>query len=239
MKKKPIVGILQLSILMLLLPCTLFSQRIQKDKFQEAMFVIRNDSLTIPLDEIVVINSRRFKTEKEKRYYYWYLKKVQKAYPFATLAADRITSINRQLEDIPSNRKRKKHIKKMQDYMEGEFSDELKKLTRTEGRILIKLIHRQTGQTMYDLIKDYRSGWNAFWYNSTANLFKLSLKEEYVPQSEALDFIVEDALQRSFAKGSLVKQESRLNIDYFELRDQWQSIDVEKEISAYIEKYLK
>ena len=188
-------------LLLLLLPFVSFSQKIQKDNFQEDMYIIRNDSLTIPLDEIVVINNRRFKTEKEKRYYYWYLKKVQKAYPFATLAADRISAINRQLGDIPSNKKKKRHIKKMQDYMEGEFTEEIKKLTRTEGRILIKLIHRQTGMTMYDLVKDYRSSWNAFWYNSTANLFKLSLKEEYIPQREALDFIIEDALQRSFAKG--------------------------------------
>ena len=49
--------------------------------------------------------------------------------------------------------------------MDDEFSAELKKMTRTEGQILVKLIHRQTGITMYDLIKEYRSGWKAFWYN--------------------------------------------------------------------------
>ena len=92
--------------------------------------------------------------------------------------------------------------------MEGEFSEQLKKLTRTEGRILIKLVHRQTGETMYELIKEYRSGWKAFWYNSTANMFRLSLKKEYNPGEDGLDFIVEDILQRSFNNGTLHRTRS-------------------------------
>ena len=123
--------------------------------------------------------------------------------------------------------------------MEGEFSDQLKKLTRTEGRILIKLVHRQTGETMYELIKEYRSGWKAFWYNSTANMFRLSLKNEYDPGGDALDFIVEDILQRSFNNGTLEKRDTKLPIDYFELLNQYRDIDIEKEITAYIDKYMK
>jgi len=123
--------------------------------------------------------------------------------------------------------------------MEGEFTEQLKKLTKTEGRILIKLIHRQTGETMYELIKEYRSGWKAFWYNSTANMFRLSLKKEYKPGEEGLDFIVEDILQRSFINGTLEKQESKLDIDYFQLLSQYHDIDIEKEITDYIDKYMK
>ena len=166
-------------------------------------YIIKNDSLTIPLDEVLVLDRRKFKSKNERRYYYWYYKKVHKAYPFARLAADTLVGINKELESIKSKRKRKKRIKKIQDYMEGAFADELKKLTKTEGRILIKLVHRQTGETMYELIKEYRSGWKAFWYNSTANMFRLSLKKEYNPDTEALDFIVEDILQRSFLNGTL------------------------------------
>jgi hypothetical protein len=123
--------------------------------------------------------------------------------------------------------------------MEGEFSEQLKKLTRTEGRILIKLIHRQTGETMYELIKEYRSGWKAFWYNSTAQMFRLSLKKEYRPQDEALDFIVEDILQRSFLNGSLERRDPKLEIYYMALMSQYHDIDIEAEITAYINKYMK
>ena len=232
MKKK-------LILLALLLPLSFYAQKKDKADEKDDFYIIRNDSLTIPLDEIVVIDKRSFASDKERRYYFWYYKKVQRAYPFATLASQKLSEINEELEGIKSKRKRKKHIKKIQKYMEGEFADQLKKLTRTEGRILIKLVHRQTGETMYELIKEYRSGWQAFWYNSTANMFRLSLKKEYKPEEFALDFIVEDILQRSFINGTLEEQEPELDIDYLQLLDQWKDIDVQEVISTYIDKYMK
>jgi len=228
-----------LVILLFIFPLMLFSQNDKKKQSLEDFYIIRNDSLTIPLDEVVIFDKRHFNSKKEKRYYYWYFKKVHKAYPFARIASDTLVEINEQLEGIKSKRKRKRKIKKIQEYMEGEFSDQLKKLTKTEGRILIKLVHRQTGETMYELIKEYRSGWKAFWYNSTANMFRLSLKKEYNPSEEALDFIVEDILQRSFNNGTLEKREPKIPIDYFELLNQYQDIDIEKEITEYIDKYMK
>jgi len=103
--------------------------------------------------------------------------------------------------------------------MEQEFTDQLKKLTRTEGRILIKLMHRQTGIVTYDLVKDYRSGWKAFWYNTTANVFKLSLKDTYDPMNNDEDFLIEDILQRAFVAGIITVKASKLNINYIELSE--------------------
>lgn len=226
-----------LFILLFTLPLFLFSQKNKEENLDNDLYIIKNDSLTIPLDEILVFKNRKFKSTTERKYYYWYYKKVHNAYPYAKLASDKMIEINKELEGVKSKRKRKKQIKKIQKYMEGEFTEQLKKLTRTEGRILIKLVNRQTGETMFDLIKEYRSGWKAFWYNSTANLFKLSLKTEYHPENEALDFIIEDILQRSFANGSLENQKPKLPIDYFDLMTIWKNIEVQKEINTYIEKY--
>ena len=228
-----------IGILLLIFPLLLFSQNTKNKKALDEFYIIKNDSLTIPLDEVFVLNKRDFNSKKERRYYYWYYKKVHKAYPFAKMASDTLMHINAELEGIKSNRKRKKKIKSIQEYMEGEFSEQLKKLTRTEGRILIKLIHRQTGETMYELIKEYRSGWKAFWYNSTANMFRLSLKKEYQPGEDGLDFIVEDILQRSFINGTLIEQDPKLDFDYLQLLTQYHDIDIEKEITEYIDKYMK
>ena len=208
------------------------SQEFRKDTIINDMIIIRGDSLIFTLDEIVLLSKFNFKTTKEKRYYYWYWKKVHNAYPYAKLAAERLIQLNEQLAQIRSKRKRKKQTKKIQKYMEGEFTEKLKKMTRTEGRILIKLLHRQTGLTAFDLVKEYRSGWKAFWYNTTANVFKLSLKDEYHPESEALDFLVEDILQRSFAKGDLDEQKARLPFDYFEINSKWKNIDVVEVINS-------
>lgn len=215
-----------LSLIILLVTLIVQGQDKKKDTIINDLIIIRGDSVIISLDEVVVLNKLDFKSTKEKRYYFWYLKKVRNAYPYAKLAADRLLQLNEQLKKIKSNRKRRKHTKKMQKYMEEEFTAELKKMTRTEGRILIKLLHRQTGLTTFDLIKEYRSGWKAFWYNTTARVFKLNLKSEYHPESEEIDFLIEDILQRSFIDGSLESQESRLPFDYYELVAKYKDIDV-------------
>ena len=209
-----------------------FAQNVSKDTIINDMIVIRGDSLVFNLDEIILLSKFNFKTTKEKRYYYWYWKKVHNAYPYAKLASERLTQLNEQLEKIRSKRKRRKHTKKIQKYMEGEFTDKLKKMTRTEDRILIKLLHRQTGVTAFELVKEYRSGWKAFWYNTTANVFKLSLKNEYNPENEPLDFLVEDILQRSFANGSLEEQKAKLPFNYFEISSKWKNIDVVEVINS-------
>ena len=126
--------------------------------------------------------------------------------------------------------------------MEGEFTDQLKKMSRTEGRILINLIHRQTGNTVFDNIKDLRSGWRAFWYNTTASVFKLSLKDEYNPKTENEDYLIEDILRRAFMNGDLEPQESRLIFDFAKIAaDKKGDINVEfyKEMFAKQKKRNK
>jgi len=231
MKKK-------LFILIFTLPLFLFSQKLKKEDIgNDDFFVIKNDSLTIPLDEIIVLNKRKFDSSKERRYYFWYTKKVRKAYPYAKLASDKMIELNLALDSIKTKRKKRKHIKKVQKYLEGEFTEQLKKMTRTEGRILIKLINRQSGRTLYSLVKDYRSGLKAFMYNTSAKFFKLNLKNTYRPDEIALDFLVEDILQRAFIDGALEKQEPYKSIDYFELQNHWKNISVIDVINDYIEKY--
>ena len=227
-----------LFILLFTVPMILFSQKLKKEDIgNDDFFIIKNDSLTIPLDEVIILNKRKFDSSKERRYYYWYTKKVRKAYPYAKMASDKMTELNLALDSIKSKRKKRKHIKKVQKYLEGEFTGQLKKMTRTEGRILIKLINRQTGITLYSLIKDYRSGLKAFMYNSSARFFKLNLKNEYKPDEIALDFLIEDILQHSFIDEALARQDPFMPIDYLALQTQWKDTSVIEIIDAYIEKY--
>ena len=114
-------------------------------------------------------------------------RKTLKVYPYAKLAAEKLVELNDSISKIKKKRQQKRYTKKVQKYIEGEFSDRLKKLTRTEGQILIKLIHRQTGDTAFNLVKELRSGWRAFWYNTTAKAFEISLKEEFIP-TEAVSY---------------------------------------------------
>jgi len=127
------------------------------------------------------------------------------------------------LESIEKKSAKKKYTKVIHKYLENEFSTELKKLTRTEGQILIKLIHRQTGETTFELVKRLRSGWKAFWYNTTASAFDISLKREYDPENIEEDYLIEDILQRSFQSGILERRNSVLDFEYWDLSNKWKS----------------
>ncbi len=180
----------------------------------EYYLVKDNDSLMIALNEVVLLPKHKFASRVDARYYFWFKKKVFKAYPYALLAAKRLDSLKVRLEKIGSKSKKRKYVKKVQEYLEEELTGQLKKLTRTEGRLLLKLIHRQTGQTAYENIKELRSGWKAFWYNSSANVFKLSLKSEYDPANVNEDYLTEDVLQRAFMDETLEYQKPKLQFDH-------------------------
>jgi len=221
-----------LVVLTLLISTIVFSQ-VERDKdstlLTDRYIIFEGDTLLIELNEVLLLKKLKFKTSYDRRYYYWFRKKTLKAYPYAKLAADRLNVLTERLEKIESKRRKKQYTKRIQNYLEEELTSQLKKLTRTEGRILIKLVHRQTGDTSFNLIKNLRSGWKAFWYNTTANLFKLSLKDEYDPVNNKEDYLIEDILQRAFLNGILEEQPSKLDFNYLELTEKWIEVPRPKE----------
>ncbi|QDO94768.1 DUF4294 domain-containing protein [Formosa sediminum] len=210
----------------LLCPCFLWAQNFDtnQDSIEDTYVKLEGDSIfrkSIDLDEVLILNKINFIDKKEHIQYIILRRKTLKVYPYAKLAADRLQTLTLRLEKLDKKRDQKKYIKQVQDYLEDEFTAELKKMTRTEGQILVKLIHRQTGVTTFDLIKDLRSGWRAFWFNNTAKLFDISLKEEFDPMASKEDYFIEDILQRSFQNGRLERQNSVLEFDFYEAENKW------------------
>ena len=215
--------------LFLCLPFGLFAQEaieVVKDSTQVEYIFVAGDSIpqtSIYLDEVMLLDKLSFKDKAARRRYYILNRKTLKVYPYAKLAADRLNALNSKLETLTRKREKKKYAKKVQKYIEEEFSEELKKLTKTEGQILVKLIHRQTGKTAFNLIKELRNGWRAFWYNSTAYLFNISLKREYDPNTVEEDYLIEDILVRAWQKGRIKLIKSPLNFEYYKLSNKWNS----------------
>jgi hypothetical protein len=194
------------------------------DSIQEKLIIIEGDSLfqaSIALDEVFIFGKLEFSSYDDKLRYYILKRKTLKVYPYAKLASERLVALNDSLKSIKSKRKKKKYTRQVQKYIEEEFSEELKKLTRTEGQILVKLIYRQTGKTSFDLVKELRNGWRAFWYNTTAKMFKISIKDEFSPETVHEDYLIEDILQRAFAENKLQRQKSVLDYDYASLTNKW------------------
>ena len=196
----------------------------EQDSIGYEYYYIKWDSIpytSIDLDEVMLLHKLEFDSREDRRRYLILKRKTIKVYPYAKLASERLKTLNDRLSKIEKKRDRKRYTKRIQHYIDNEFSEELKKLTRTEGQILIKLVHRQTGFTTYELVKELRNGWRAFWYNNTASMFKLSLKREYDPYNDKEDYLIEDILQRNFQSGRLKRQKSALDLDFYELSDKW------------------
>lgn len=151
---------------------------------------------TIPviyMQPVWVISERGFKDPKEAARYNKLKRDVKKVYPYAILAAAKLKEYNVQLEKIPSEVQRKIYMKKAEKELKDQFEGDLKKLTVSQGRILIKLIDRETGATSYDLVRELRGTFSAFMWQSLARLFGTNLKSEYNGKGE--DKAIEEIIQ--------------------------------------------
>jgi len=152
---------------------------------------------SIGLDEVVVYQPVQLKSYEEMKKYMLLRRRTLKVYPYAEMASKRFTTLKERLERMDNRRKKKRYAKLIEKYLEGEFKEELKKLTQAEGQILVKLIHRETGITTHALVKTYRNGFRAATYQFTAKLFDIDLKTEFDPTKVEEDLWIEDILLRS------------------------------------------
>ncbi len=163
-------------------------------------FKIEGDSVfkkEIDLKEVIIYKPVVFADNQERLNYFVLKRKVLKVYPYAKMASERLAKLNDRLNKIKSKRKKKKYTKMLEKFLQEELTAELKKLTRTEGQILVKLIYRETGSTAFSLVRELRNGFRAFTYNTIAKVFKISLKEEYNPLKVREDLFIEDILRNS------------------------------------------
>ncbi|MCL9807312.1 DUF4294 domain-containing protein [Flavobacterium amniphilum] len=177
--------------------------------------------LNFQLEEVFVSNKPFVKSEEERKLFLQLQRRVLKTYPYAKMAADRLVMLNEGMQGLKSERDKKKYFKLVENYLTNEFEAKLKKMSRKEGQILVKLIHRQTGISTFDLIHDLKSGWKAFWANNTARMFDINLKAKYDPYNVSEDFIIEGILYRAFTDGKLQKQPSKVPMEYAELAKVW------------------
>lgn len=177
--------------------------------------------IAIELEE-VVISKHKIKINEEARKRFLILqRRVYKVYPYAKMASERLVQLNKGMAGLKTNKERKKYFKITEDYLNNEFENQLKKLSRKDGQILVKLIHRQTGSTTFNLIKTLKSGWKAFWSNNTARLFDINLKTEYDPMTVYEDYLIETILDRGFKSRRLNYQQAAKPIDIEEMFALW------------------
>ncbi|MCB9185405.1 MAG: DUF4294 domain-containing protein [Flavobacteriales bacterium] len=209
---------LTIFILVLFLPALLFGQKLNigkraaasqtevKDKMGDstASALINGklyEAIIVDGDTIPIISlppakataKRVFKSRKAEKKYRRLVYHVKKAYPYAKLAGDRMREIEEEVKDM-TPRQRKKRMKDLEKEIKRDYEGELMKLSFTQGRILIKLLDRETGSISYDIIKEFRGGFTAWFFQGIAKMFDYDLKSKYDPEGE--DELIEEIVQK-------------------------------------------
>ena len=137
----------------------------------------------VNMREIVVRAPRKFKNAAEERQYWRLVYNVKKTYPYAKLAGQKLHKLNEQYLQIASEKSRKEYSKKVEEELKVEFEGELRKLTVTQGRILMRLVDRETGNTTYEILREFRGSASAIFWQAIAKVFGSNLKSKYDPSS--------------------------------------------------------
>lgn len=153
---------------------------------------VDRDGITLPeinIKEVVIIGrpatGKTFPFYRYQRLIY----NLKKVHPYALVVRARLSEANATLNNIPDEKGRKKYLRQFEKNLFGEYEDDVRDMTITQGRLLIKLIDRETYNTSYNLIKQYRGSLSAAFWQSIARIFGTDLKAEYDPYGE--DAIIE------------------------------------------------
>lgn len=156
--------------------------------------VVNGDTLPlVDLNTVYIYGDYVFKSRRQ--YEQWTRTKfnVKKVYPYAILAAAKLKEYDKVLETIQDKHYKKIFLKACERDLKNEFEDELKGLTVSQGRVLMKLIDRETGKTTYEIVKQLRGSFQAVMWQTLASIFGNSMKVEYDPASE--DIMIERAVK--------------------------------------------
>ena len=185
--------------------------RLQKDEYgneyfydevQKAKIYKINGEQVIVLDELTLRANPHFNNQLDRNYYFFLNKKLNRVYPLFLDALEQYNSIRAESANM-SSAERNKYIKQRQSELAASYEKQLRDLTTTEGQVFAKLMNRATGKTVYDIIKELRGGWSAFWWNVKGNIADVSLKTPYDPHRFRDDLFIESLLQSNWNLGYL------------------------------------
>ncbi|QBQ41474.1 DUF4294 domain-containing protein [Sphingobacterium psychroaquaticum] len=144
------------------------------------------------IEDIIVVARRTFKTEEDRQRYLRLERNVLRVLPYAIYAQKRYEQLDRELALVSSKKEEKRLVEACENEIKSKFNAEIKNLSVSQGKILIKLIQRQTGNTSYELVKEMKGSISAFFYQSVAKVFGHNLKSAYDPKE---DFEIENIIR--------------------------------------------
>jgi hypothetical protein len=148
------------------------------------------DGDTLPIiyfEGVNVVGRKSSRNAADAKQWERLVRNVKKAYPYAKLAGIKFNEYNQKIANVSSEKRKKEMMKQAEDEIEAQYGKELRDLTVTQGKILLKLIDRQTNNSSYDILLDFRGHFRTFFYQSFARLFGYDLKVKYDPLGDDAD----------------------------------------------------
>ena len=168
-------------------------------------FIITENGDTLPivtLHPVSISENRTFANKREERKWSRLKRDVAKVYPYSKIAGKKLKTYNDMMVGKPES-EQKKLLKRAESELKNEFEGDIRNMTLNQGRILIKLIDRETGNSSYGLVKELRGSFQAFFWQSLARVFSTNLKETFNPYTNPEDKMIEDIIG-SIEDGSFV-----------------------------------
>lgn len=147
--------------------------------------VYQGDTIpSITLKNIYIYPKLRFKNKRQEKYYYKLVRDVKKTLPLAKEIKQIVIETYEFLETLPDEKSKNRHIKLVEKGLKEQYTSKMKKLTFSQGKLLIKLVNRECNQSSYQLVKAFMGPFKAGFYQTFAAVFGASLKKEYQPEDE-------------------------------------------------------
>ena len=152
-----------------------------------AVIILKRDTAYMKvLPQLNVYSRHEFKNNRQRRLYSRLIRDVRVTLPYAKQAANILNNVNDSLQHIKGEKAKKEYLKDVEKDLFSEFEQPLRKLSYSQGRLLIKLVDRECQQNSYELVKLYRGGLSAFFWQGIARIFGANLKAEYDAKGEDL-----------------------------------------------------
>ena len=149
------------------------------------MCVYEGDTIPyVSLSAVYIYQPIQFKNKRQERRYNKLVRDVKKVLPIANEVQRAIIETYEYLMTLPDEKARQRHLKAVEKSIKEQYTPRMKKLTFAQGKLLIKLVDRQTNSTGYELVKAFLGPFRAGFYQAFAALFGASLKKEYDPEGE-------------------------------------------------------
>lgn len=181
-----ILSLLILTLIVISSPCLSQGDTVLVPPGKPVQVILDNgDTILISsIDEVFIYSEPIFKNRRDYRRYQRLIYNLKKVYPYAKLTRNKLEELNAHFLTLKNEKQKKDYVNRVEKELMAEFEDELRSLTITQGRLLIKLIDRETGNTSYDLVKELKGSFSAFFWQTLARLFGSNLKTTFDKDGE-------------------------------------------------------